>query len=201
MSATLPHGTVCADPVRAGDVFRFDARRVAVVTESLPGGKAVLRIEGERAGRPSVSVAEYPVREIKSWPRLGRATFSDGTYERYLQPAAEPLPELLSRAMKIDAIFWQPNERLLTVQTADKGYQQVGKALSDDDLVASLGEELADAIRKPERHAPELSERILHVLRREGLGYLHTDYSSDGDPVTRVIRNLDEADDRPSFRP
>lgn len=67
--------------VRAGDVFAYDdAGRVATVMRTLPGGRAELRIEGIRDGRLSIRVGDSQIAQIKTWKRLGRAEYQDGTY-------------------------------------------------------------------------------------------------------------------------
>lgn len=78
------------------------------------------------------------------------------------------------RTMLISAIYWQPNEQLLTVRTADGANTQVGERLSQNELVEVLGETLAAKIQRPERHAPELSDLVVHALRGDDLGYLKT---------------------------
>lgn len=68
-------------PVRAGDVFAYDATgRVATVMRTLPGGGAEIRIEGFVDGRKSLRIGGAKVRDLKQWKRLGRAEFLDGTY-------------------------------------------------------------------------------------------------------------------------
>lgn len=85
----LPDGVVNDGPVRRGDVFRFDATRTATVHDVLPGGRVQLRIEGLRNGKPSTSVGEYATRDIKTWPRLGRAEYRDGTYLPFKPASAD----------------------------------------------------------------------------------------------------------------
>lgn len=99
---------------------------------------------------------------------------------------------LLERTMLIDAIYWQPNERLLTVRTADGGNTQVGGRLTDQELVQVLGKDLAGRIQKPEYLARELSDLAVHALRGADLGYLRT--SANGStcvvPMKDVNGNL-----------
>ena len=80
------------------------------------------------------------------------------------------------RLMMISAIFWQPNERLLTVRTAAGEHVQIGGRLSDQELVDVLGQNLADRVSEVGRHAPELSDLAVHALRGDDLGYLSMHY-------------------------
>lgn len=67
-------------PVRCGDVFRYDETRFATVMETWPGGRATIRVSGERNGKPSLSVGETLIRSLKKMERMGRAEFKDGCY-------------------------------------------------------------------------------------------------------------------------
>lgn len=118
---------------------------------------------------------------------------------------------LLERTMLISAIYWQPNEGLLTVRTADGANTQVGGKLSQNELVDVLGEMLAEQIQQPERKAPELSDLVVHALRGGDLGYLKTRESdgrvlvvpskqSNGNTVP-AEPDQNDADDGPGLRP
>ena len=67
-------------PVRPGDVFRYDESRFATVMQTIPGGRATIRISGERNGKPSLSVGDIQIRSLKKMERMGRAEFRDGCY-------------------------------------------------------------------------------------------------------------------------
>ncbi len=71
---------VSGGPVRAGDVFRYTETRLATVMEVLPGGRALIRICGTRFGKPSLTVGDAQVRAIKTWERVGRAEYHEGSY-------------------------------------------------------------------------------------------------------------------------
>lgn len=126
--------------------------------------------------------------------------------------AASQVDPLYLRTMKITAIFWQPNERLLTVRTAIGDNSQIGGVLSDEELVAVLGPELTRRICELECRAPELSDLVVHALRGEDLGYLATDYAKgtvcvvpvrvtpEGNVVPDNLDREEDYDGRPSFR-
>lgn len=84
------------------------------------------------------------------------------------------LPRIIERTMMISAIYWQPNEQLLTVRTADGGHTQIGGQLSSDELSERLGAELAERIQHPDHADPTLSDLVVHALRGDALGYLKT---------------------------
>lgn len=118
---------------------------------------------------------------------------------------------LLEHTILIAAIYWQPNERLLTVRTADGANTQIGGTLSQDELADVLGEMLAEQIQQPERRAPELSDLVVHALRGGDLGYLRTRESdgrvlvvpsrqSNGNTVPADL-DQNDADDGPGLRP
>ena len=90
------------------------------------------------------------------------------------------LMEFLGKTMAITAIYWQPNERLLTVRTAEGANTQIGGRLSDEDLEQVLGPELTAKICEGSRLDPSLSDLAVHALRGDhhALGYLRTDYKT-----------------------
>lgn len=65
-------------PVRSGDIYQYDATRVATIMRTRPGGVAEVRISGELNGRPSIRVGDHRVADVKGWPYLGRAPAEDG---------------------------------------------------------------------------------------------------------------------------
>lgn len=63
------------DAVRAGDVFRAPTGEAVTVMRALPGGKVEVRIQGKR-----LRLGEFKNNELKEWPKIGRADYSDGAY-------------------------------------------------------------------------------------------------------------------------
>jgi HNH/ENDO VII superfamily nuclease len=84
--ATAPDERITSEPVRPGMKFEFDATRTATVIDVRLGGQVSLKIQGTRNGKPSLSIGEYATRDVKTWPRLGNATFRDAGLE-----AVEPV--------------------------------------------------------------------------------------------------------------
>jgi len=81
-------------PVRAGDVFRYsqDGTRVATIMRTLPGGGAEIRVEGIVDGRKSLRVGGAKVRDIKTWPRVGKVVATDGLFPSALHLAQAGYP-------------------------------------------------------------------------------------------------------------
>lgn len=80
-------------PVRAGDVYQYDATRVATVMRTRPGGIAELRISGQLNGRHSLRLGDEPVAQVKARPFLGRAPYQDGMYLQIEAKDYLPLPK------------------------------------------------------------------------------------------------------------
>ncbi len=82
-------------PVRAGDVYQYDATRVATIMRTRPGGIAEVRVTGKLNGKPSIRLGDYRVADVKGWPYLGRASSEDGYIfqveaKDFLSSAPEP---------------------------------------------------------------------------------------------------------------
>lgn len=72
---------VSGAPVRNGDMFRRLAdRAVITVLENLFAGQKLVRIQGIKKGKRFLHLGYYRISELKTMERIGRASYSDGTY-------------------------------------------------------------------------------------------------------------------------
>ncbi|HXG69476.1 MAG TPA: hypothetical protein VNJ04_02565 [Gemmatimonadaceae bacterium] len=99
---------------------------------------------------------------------------ADGGYEAIAWTTGEQQNDRFDLSKQVKAIYWQPNERILTAETNDGDYRQVAKDITEDKLADFIGKDAAERIIKPESRDQSLgttdgtseeAPQVVHALR------------------------------------
>lgn len=117
-----------------------------------------------------------------TWPELAmkRAVryASEHGYDKVAWTTGDQQNDRYDLSKKVNAVFWQPNERILTVELKDGGHQQIAKDVTPDKLADYVGKDIAERIVKPEakdaKHSAAFDSgssegTLVHSVRGENL--------------------------------
>lgn len=110
----------------------------------------------------------------KNWPELAMRNLLlkavEGGYDSLAWLTGEQAADLYDLSKRVDAIHWQPNERILTVEMPNGERKQIAKEIPEDKLVDYIGKDAAAKIVQPEARDKRNSGFMeVHTLRGEDL--------------------------------